>query len=158
MQGCCFTGHRQIPGGASGARLRELLVAAVRDAYQMGCRRFFAGGALGFDMLAAAVVCHLRDTDLPDISLHLLLPCRGQEERWSSRDRERYATMLSLADSHHYLAERYEDGVMAARNHALVEAAEHCIAYMSHPASGTGGTLSMARSRGLTVRNLADEM
>ena len=158
MESCCFTGHRQLPGGAAGARLRELTELAVRDAYADGCRRFFAGGALGFDMLAAAVVCHLRDTDLPDISLHLLLPCRGQEERWSPRDRERYAAMLSLADSHIFLAERYEDGVMMARNRALVAAADHCIAYMSHPASGTGGTVSMARSRGLTVRNLADEM
>ena len=65
--------------------------------------------------------------------------------------------MLSLSDSYLYLAEEYSDGVMAARNRALVEAAELCIAYMKNPASGTGGTLAMARRRGLTVRNLAEE-
>ena len=137
--------------------LCRLTEAAVREAAAQGCRRFYAGGALGFDMLAAAVVCRLRDTELPDIALHLLLPCRGQEAHWSVRDRERYAAMLSLADSYRYLAEAYAEGVMAARNRALVAAADLCIAYMQNPASGTGGTVSMARRRGIPVRNLAEK-
>ncbi len=157
MKACCFTGHRQLPGGEEGRRLRMLVERAVRDAYAAGCRRFYAGGALGFDMLAAAVVCYLRDSEFSDLSLHLLLPCRDQDARWSPRDRARYREMLSLADSYLYLAEGYSDGVMAARNRALVEAGELCIAYMKNPASGTGGTLSMARRRGLAVRNLAEE-
>ena len=158
MEACCFSGHRFLPTGETGARLRARLEQAVRDAYAGGCHRFFAGGALGFDMLAAAVVCHLRDTEHPDISLHLLLPCHGQEDRWSLRDRERYARMLELADGYTYLAEHYGDGVMSARNRALVAAADLCIAYMTNPSSGTGGTLSMARARGIPVRNLAEEL
>ena len=158
MEACCFSGHRFLPTGEVGTRLREVLESAVREAYAGGCRRFFAGGALGFDMLAAAVVCHLRDTDYPEISLHLLLPCRGQEDRWSPRDRERYARMLQLADGYTYLADAYHEGVMSARNRALVAAADLCIAYMTNPASGTGGTLSMARASGIPVRNLAEEL
>ncbi len=158
MEACCFTGHRQLPGGEEGDRLRTLVEQAVRDAYAVGCRRFYAGGALGFDMLAAAVVCYLRDSECSDMSLHLLLPCRDQDARWSPRDRARYRQMLALADSYHYLADEYGEGVMSARNRALVEAAELCIAYMKNPASGTGGTLSMARRRGVAVRNLAEEV
>ena len=158
MEACCFSGHRFLPTGEAGTRLRARLEQAVRDAYAGGCRRFYAGGALGFDMLAAAVVCHLRDTVFPDISLHLLLPCRGQEERWPLRERERYARMLELADEYTYLAEAYDGSVMSARNRALVAAADLCIAYMTNPASGTGGTLSMARARGISVRNLAEEI
>ena len=158
MESCCFTGHRQLPSGDGYLRLVALTEAAVREAVSLGCHRFFAGGALGFDMLAAAVVCRLRDSDLPALSLHLLLPCHGQEARWSPRDRERYATMLSLADSYRYLAEEYAEGVMAKRNRALVDAADYCIAYMQSPASGTGGTVSMARRRGSPVRNLAEEI
>ncbi|MBO7292787.1 MAG: DUF1273 family protein [Clostridia bacterium] len=157
MESCCFTGHRHLPTGEGYLRLRQMTEEAVREAASQGCRRFYAGGALGFDMLAAAIVCQLRDTELPDISLHLLLPCRGQEARWSTRDRERYAAMLSLSDSYHYLAEEYAEGVMAARNRALVASADCCIAYMQNPASGTGGTVSMARRRGIPVRNLAEE-
>lgn len=157
MEACCFTGHRRLPGGEEGARLRARVEAAVREAYAAGCRRFYAGGALGFDMLAAAVVCLLRDTEYSDMSLWLLLPCRGQEAHWSPRDRARYAEMLALSDSYVYLAEEYREGVMAARNRALVEAADLCIAYMTNPASGTGGTVAMARRRGIPVRNLAEQ-
>ena len=157
MESCCFTGHRVLPTGEAGVRLVRLTEDSVRDAYRAGCRRFFAGGALGFDMLAAAVVCRLRDSELPDISLHLILPCRDQDSRWSARDRERYQRMLDLADSHVYLYEAYANGVMAARNRALVDAADFCIAYMTASGSGTGLTVSMARRRGIPVRNLAEE-
>jgi uncharacterized phage-like protein YoqJ len=156
MENCCFTGHRVLPAGAARGRLIALLEEAVREAYRAGCRRFFAGGALGFDMLAAAVVCRLRERELPDVSLHLFLPCRDQEARWGAEDRARYAEMLRLADSYHYISEAYSREAMSRRNRALVEAADLCIAYMTNPASGTGGTLSMARRRGLTVRNLAE--
>ena len=71
MESCCFTGHRRLPSGEAGARLTALLDESVREAYRMGCRRFYAGGALGFDMLAAAVVCRLRDSELSDISEQL---------------------------------------------------------------------------------------
>lgn len=154
MESCCFTGHRRLP---TGGRLVRLCEDRVREAYRAGCRRFFAGGALGFDMLAAAVVCRLRDTELSDITLHLLLPCRDQDARWSARDRERYRKMIELSDSHTFLYDAYSDGVMAARNRALVEAADLCIAYMSTPASGTGLTVSMAKRRGIPVWNLAEE-
>lgn len=157
MKSCCFTGHRRLPTGEAGIRLISLVEDAVRKAHAMGIRRFFAGGALGFDMLAAAVVCRLRDGELPDISLHLLLPCRDQDIRWSERDRERYRKMIALADTHEYLYEAYADGVMAARNRALVAAADLCIAYMVSPGSGTGLTVSMAKQRGIPVINLAEK-
>ena len=157
MESCCFTGHRRLPSGEAGARLTALLDESVREAYRMGCRRFYAGGALGFDMLAAAVVCRLRDSELSDISLHLILPCRDQDSRWSAHDRERYRKMIELADSHVYLYDAYADGVMAARNRALVEAADLCIAYMNAMGSGTGLTVSMAKRRGIPILNLAEK-
>ena len=155
MEACCFTGHRHLPMGEEKDRLRDRCEAAVRHAYTLGCRRFFAGGALGFDMLAAAIVCRLRDTEYPDMSLHLLLPCKDQEAKWSERDKLRYAAMLSLADSHRYLYEKYADGVMAARNRALVASSDLCIAYLTNYQSGTGITYREARRCGLPVWNLA---
>ncbi len=158
MQSCCFTGHRGLPGDERYYRLRELCEQAIRRAYAEGCRRFLAGGALGFDMLAAALVCLLRDREFPDMRLELILPCRDQADRWLPRDRERYAAMLSAADRTVTLADAYAPGVMQARNRALIEAADLCIAYMATPSSGTGTTVAMARRRGIPVRNLADEM
>ena len=157
MEVCCFTGHRLLPGGAEGQRLRYLCESSVRQAYAEGCRRFFSGGALGFDMLAAAIVCYLRDSFYADMSLHLLLPCRDQAVGWSEKNRQRYADMLSLADSYVFLHESYSERVMQSRNAALVEKADLFIAYMKNPASGTGSTLSMARRAGIPVRNLAEK-
>ena len=151
----CFTGHRQLSEHELPALVMR--VEQVLDKlYRLGYRRFICGGALGFDMLAAAVVCRLRDSELSDISLHLLLPCHGQDARWSEPERARYAEMLRLADSYHYVSQEYSREAMSLRNRALVTAADLCIAYMTNPASGTGGTVSMARRRGIPIRNLAD--
>ena len=158
MEACCFTGHRVLPGGDGYFALRRVTERAIRDAYASGCRRFFAGGARGFDMLAAAIVCALRDSEYPDMTLTLLLPCRDQADRWAEKERERDAAMLTAADEYTYLFEEYCTGVMSARNRALINAADLCIAYMKHPASGTGETVAMARKRGIAVQNVADEM
>ncbi len=155
MEACCFTGHRHLPVGEERDRLRDRCEDAVRRAYALGCRRFYSGGAFGFDMLASAVVCRLRDTEYPDISLNLLLPCKNQEAKWSARDKLRYAAMLSLADTYTYLAEEYKEGVMAARNRALVASSDLCIAYLVSYASGTGMTYREAKRCGLEIWNLA---
>lgn len=155
MEACCFTGHRHLPTAGALDRLRADCEDAVKQAYLLGCRRFYAGGALGFDMLAAAVVCRLRDTEYPDMSLHLILPCRDQEARWSERDKLRYTAMLSLADTRRYLYDAYTEGVMAARNRALIAASDLCIAYLTNYASGTGMTYREAVRKGVPIWNLA---
>ena len=52
MTTCCFTGHRRIPPEAV-APLRERLEAEIESLIRQGVRYFGAGGALGFDTLAA---------------------------------------------------------------------------------------------------------
>ncbi len=154
MQSCFFTGHRRLPFDC--ASLTSRCLAAVRGAYLEGCRTFLSGGALGFDMLAADCVCRLRDSELSDITLQLILPCRDQDAHWLPAERAHYAALLARADGYRYLAERYYDGAMQARNHALVDAADYGIAYLRYYASGTGGTVAYARKRGITVLNLSE--
>ncbi|MBQ2719743.1 MAG: DUF1273 family protein [Clostridia bacterium] len=157
MTTCCFTGHRRLPREEYPA-LRERTERAIRRAYEAGCRRFFAGGALGFDMLAAAIVTLLRDSEYPDITLTLLLPCADQDSRWAAGDRRRYAAMLAAADVVHTLSTVYREGVMRERNRALVDSADLCIAYLTDRASGTGSTVSMAERRAIPVWNVAEEI
>lgn len=153
-EGCCFTGHRIIPAAVAGP-LENALADAVRRACLRGIREFYAGGAIGFDMLAEETVLRAK-AEFPDLRLHLILPCRDQADRWQSDLRRRYAKILSAADSVKYVSLRYCPGVMAARNRELVNAASHCIAYLSHPGGGTAQTVAMAESAGLTVENLAE--
>lgn len=56
---CCFTGHRDIPRAVYSSLSREL-DAVVRALIGKGVRFFGAGGALGFDTLAAETVLRLR--------------------------------------------------------------------------------------------------
>lgn len=70
-QTCCFTGHRQIPQEEQTeivARLERTIISLN----QMGVRFYGAGGALGFDTLAAKTVIHLRES-CPSIKLILVL-------------------------------------------------------------------------------------
>ena len=83
---CCFTGHRHIPPEHLPVILKKLndtLTTYIRQGYQY----FGAGGALGFDTLAAQTVINLKE-QYPNIKLILVLPCKDQGSRWSPNDVE----------------------------------------------------------------------
>ena len=153
-RGCIFTGHRTIPETRVKI-LSEILLSAVDSCYVIGIRDFYAGGALGFDTLAADAVLAYRKSH-PDVRLHLILPCRGQEDRWSFKDKFAYRKQLSRADTVTYLAPAYYDGCMRARHRALVEHGTLCLAYMTNPRSGSAQTWRMAQAAGLRCVNLAN--
>lgn len=155
IENCCFTGHRHLPAGEELCLLRKKTLDAIREAYRQGGRHFYAGGALGFDMLAEECVCALRERELGDICLHLLLPCRDQEKLWPSAEQKRYHNLIARADSHTFLYPSYARFVMAARNRALIKAADLCIAYLTDPVGGTAQTVSLAEKKGIPVINVA---
>ena len=152
MKTCSFTGHRRIEPSHAKA-LPELLSRAVNYAYENGCRRFIAGGAVGFDTLAAREVIKFRISH-PDVSLILALPCANQEKNWSEQQKDAFAYTLSVADEVIYISEEYTDTCMKERNRYLAEEADLLIAYVSRYASGAGQTVRMAKSQGVQVYNL----
>ena len=59
-QTCCLTGHRVIPPGEERkilTRTRYILLKLIRE---KNVRYFGVGGAVGFDMLAAEYLLHLK--------------------------------------------------------------------------------------------------
>jgi len=60
-QTCCFTGHRRIPAGDYEA-LKKRLAAEIVDLIHQGVRYFGAGGARGFDTIAAQAMLTLRES------------------------------------------------------------------------------------------------
>ena len=153
---CAFTGHRDIPRAQLG-QLTAHLDASLIAFYGMGCRAFYAGGARGFDTLAAERVMLFRKTH-PDVTLHLILPCRDQMRLWSPSDAARAGAVLAAADSVQYLQKDYGPGVMAARNRALIAAADACLAYVTRPSSGSAQTLRFAEQKGIPTINLATRL
>ena len=150
---CCFTGHRKIPLDKLESvtqRLRDAVIASIKDGYLY----FGAGGALGFDTLAARTVLDLKK-DYPQIKLILVLPCRTQSRGWKQEDIEEYNRIMKAADKVVYTSQDYYNGCMHKRNRHLVDNSSLCICYLNSNTGGTAYTVDYAKSVGCRVSNIA---
>ena len=121
-------------------------------------KNFIAGGARGFDTLAAEAVIKIREK-YPHIKLYLYLPCYGQEKFWTNLQKYRYRLIISQADSYIYVTEgEYTEKCMMLRNKKMTEDSSFCIAFCILSSSGTGATLRNANFAGIKVYNIADEI
>jgi len=153
----CFTGHRHIPNEIYPS-LFDALLGVIEEQIENGASVFFAGGALGFDTMAALAVLSLRKR-FPEIRLELILPCPSQARGWSKDDTVLYEQIKSQADGVHYVSTGYYKGVLQQRNRALVEAADVCVAYLCNSTGGgTAYTASLALKNGLELINLYDRI
>ena len=152
---CCFTGHRNIKvNTALKSRLWDVLNRLV-DEY--GVTDFYAGGAIGFDMLAERAVLALKK-EYPQIKLHLILPCNPESQtgKWNSQQKALFYEILENSDSCTVLSEKYYPGCMKKRNEELVKNADYCVCYYNFGdvSSGTGQTVRMCEKSGITVINI----
>lgn len=150
---CCFTGHRTIPYD-----MTEYLTKRVTDGldylYSQGINTFLAGGAIGFDTLAAKAVIHFRKAHR-DVRLVLIIPCQDQTKKWKLADIITYKHIKKQADEVICLSDHYYNGCMHDRNRYLVDHSSACICYLTQPDGGTAFTVKYAKSKGLSVFNLA---
>ena len=149
---CSFTGHRNIPKEHR-KKLSELILRAIDYAYREGCRKFYTGGAVGFDTEVAKALINFRISH-PDISFVLVLPCKNQSDFWNDAERDMYEFTLSVADEAVYVSEEYTKTCMKERNSYLAECCDILIAYVSHDRSGASQTKRLAESLGRRVYNL----
>ena len=150
----CFTGHRSIEPEKARmitAMLEQTLHALIRH----GATYFYAGGALGFDTIAALTVLRLKNT-YPHIKLCLILPCKNQTKMWSGADRAIYGRILSNADSFEYVSDSYTSYCMHDRNRRLVDSSDICVAYCEHNGGGTAHTVAYALKKNNEIINIAD--
>lgn len=155
----CFTGHRDMAESESAVseRLYILLEKLVTEE-QIAV--YYAGGAVGFDTVAAKCVLRLREK-YPQVRLRLVLPCSNEEQtrKWTANQKYEFRQILTSADSVEYTAKHQFRGCMAFRNARLVEhATDYCICYHD-PArkSGTSQTIGFAEKKGLKIINLFKE-
>ena len=156
MKICCFTGHRTVAPEIARA-LCILLDRHLEELAGAGFTEFRAGGARGFDTLAALRVLALRERH-PECRLSLILPCRDQAKLWKFGERALYEEIASKADSVRFLQEHYTPDCMYARNRALVDGSDLCLAYLTENRGGTLYTCSYALRRGVELCNLADAL
>ncbi|MHB1314239.1 MAG: SLOG family protein [Christensenellales bacterium] len=150
---CFFTGHRIIPEAMVPAVKKRLQEEVLRLIGQ-GVTDFCAGGALGFDTLAAQAVLKLK-RKYRHIRLILVLPCRGQDVKWGFCDRQTYKKILDASDEAVYMTEQYVVGCMQARNRAMAERSSHCICFLMQESGGTAYTVAVAQKLGISIVNVA---
>lgn len=155
LQTCCFTGHRFLPENEK-EKISLALESTVLSLIHSGYRYFGAGGALGFDTLAAQTVLRLRQS-YPDIRLILVLPCISQADKWPPADVAVYREIMEQADKVVYTSQAYTAGCMFKRNRHLVDHSSVCICYLGKSTGGTAYTVDYARKCGLKIINLAEE-
>ena len=143
---CFFTGHRAIAADKM-EELKLKLMATVENLINRGITAFIAGGALGFDTVAAQTVLKLKGK-YPFIKLVLVLPCTNQTARWSENNKQVYEDILKQADIVHYIGDEYRTDCMLRRNDHLVEYAEHCVCYLRKQSGGTMYTVAYAKRMG----------
>ena len=151
---CCFTGHRHLPPESADQMLFQLnrtLDILIRS----GVSVFRAGGALGFDTVAALAVLD-KKAQSPHIQLEMYIPCRTQPSKWSSEEREVYEYVLSRADKVTVLHEQYTPNCMHERNRFMVDGSNFCVAFLTSDTGGTAYTVNYAKKKGVKVINLAD--
>ena len=154
MRTACFTGHRDVKFSQN---MTQRLSSILRQLIQNGVEDFYAGGALGFDMIAERTVIMLRE-QYPQIKLHLILPCPKEEQtlRWNKAEKEEFNNIQALADTVEICSPVYHTGCMKERNQRLVDLADICICYYNenHSRSGTGQTVHTAQKKGIQLINI----
>jgi uncharacterized phage-like protein YoqJ len=104
------------------------------------------GGALGFDQIAA-YACWLEG-----VPYTVAVPCQGQSARWNENARERYATMLELAETVITVTDApYSRGVMQVRNEWMVDRCDILAAWWNGSPGGTWNCIQYARDHKVPV-------
>ena len=147
----CFTGHRELREPFEFIYNRTLKI--VETLIQKGYRYFGAGGARGFDALAAEVVLELK-AKYPHIHLILVLPFHKQyehEKNWSLNEIQQHEKHKKMASKVVYTQETYSSGCYYKRNRHLVDFSSICIAYQYKSSGGTAYTTKYATEKGVKI-------
>lgn len=155
---CAFTGHRpkSFPWGYDESApgcvlLKEVLAGQISVLAEQGVTDFLSGMAQGTDLWCAQIVLDLRKKN-PALKLHCVLPCKGQEIKWTASAQERYHAILAQADEIVYVGQEYSRDCMMERNRYLVDHSAILLAvYNGTWHSGTGATVRYARQLGRSI-------
>ena len=100
LKSVCFSGHRIVPFAKQNEIMR-LLRNEITKSYHEGYRCFYCGMAIGFDLLAAKAILSLK-SELPQIKIIAVLPCREQNDKWNEKNKVEYEKILAFVSSVFY--------------------------------------------------------
>lgn len=154
MKVCAFTGHRpkSFPWKYNEVApdcvlLKEVLAKQIKLLTNSGVTDFLSGMAQGTDLWCSEIVLDLKKKN-PALRLRCILPCEGQEVKWSAAEQERYHSILKRADEVVFVSRAYHPDCMLERNRYMVDRASILLAvYNGTQRSGTGATVRYAQKQ-----------
>ena len=146
-----FTGHRQV---ISCRQTAERVKDAIRYCYKNGIRFFYAGGAVGFDTIAAEAVLSLKE-ELTDIVLIIVVPFPGQDKYFKMENKKRYMNIFNRADEVVTVSGSFSNIAYLKRNDYMISHSCQLIAYWDGKSlGGTSYTVRKALDKKLPIYNL----
>ncbi|MBR2970768.1 MAG: DUF1273 family protein [Clostridia bacterium] len=159
----CLTGHRPkyLPWGYnedfdSCLKFKKDVREIFCDVMARGINCFLTGMAEGFDMIGAEVLIDLRKKN-KWIKIIAVVPCKGQELKWTNEQQKRYCKILKKCDEVIVLSQGYTPTCMHERNKYMVEHSRVVIACYNGRPSGTGKTIKFASRAGCDIRVINPE-
>lgn len=159
--GCFFSGHRNLPTDCIESifkTTKEQIIDAVKH---HDIKDFYAGGAIGFDMIASIMVLSIKRSRFNNINLHIIMPTPNYgNSQWKTiQQKEYYRIILQGAKSVATVSADYYSGVFFARNQRLTElGCDLGIVYAEpqHRSGGTYNTIKMAEHNSTKIINIYD--
>jgi uncharacterized phage-like protein YoqJ len=130
-----------------------------------GITEFMFGGSTGIDMIAFVAAHELKQTNAPEIKLHLAIPSRQFHTRWPNETIDFFKSTLGDADSVAYVDDVPEyqfkqDGlneyVIATikndkRNNYMIDSGRIGLAFWNGNKGGTGNCVRDAKKKNKTI-------
>lgn len=131
----------------------DAIYVTVLRAMKEGFNYFYSGGAIGVDLDWANAVLYTRDSfkefKNKNIKLEMAIPCENQDAKWSSKDKENYASVLNKADKLTFVEKKYTFDCMQKRNEYMVDNSDKVFAFWNgEEKGGTWNTIQYARKLG----------
>ena len=90
-----------------------------------------------------------------NIRLVMALPCKGQDDLWTTKQKQLYRQLLDVADAIEYVSESYTKDCMEKRNQYMIDESAYCICALIREMSGTGKTVRYAKEKNRQIINVA---
>lgn len=160
---CCFTGYRpqKFPFRLTRedreyAKFEDALFEQILSLAEEGCRTFYCGMAMGFDIISAEMVLSVKKAFKEPLKLICVLPFEAQGDSFGEEWKKRFYCVLEQADDIEILGKEYDRGCYQKRNKFMVDNSDYVITWYDGKPGGTRNTIDYALKKGRQVFNVCE--
>lgn len=153
---CIFIGNQIIPRACIQSLITRL-DSEIENLINQNVNTFISGGALGFDLIASALVIFKKER-YPHIRLCFALSCREATQFWREDQKRFLQQVMAEANEIVYVNEQHQTDCVEKQHRYLVDHAAYCLYALLKPSARIERTLSYARERELMMINVVEQL